>query len=401
MQQVRAVWAKAEPWRAAVLWGVGATLIYWVCAGRYASSDTPDMAYFDQLAKAFLEGRVHLGTPEQIHDLTKFEGNWYVPFLPLPALMMLPFVAVLGVAGFNTVMFAVVVGGLNVALGHVLLRSLDRRGVTSLTASSRHWLTLLWGFSTVHWYAAQQGTVWFVSQVCTVLFVMLAVIFAVRRRPWLAGVALAIALLARPTVVLAAPALLLLVSDERRIRDLARTAWRIAVPLVIAIVCIAGYNQLRFDRPTEFGYRTENVDVKNLAPRLYEHGQFNPIYVPENLWAAFAAGPEWNSQKDEFTPNPWGMSIVLTTPAVLLAGRAGRRREARALWLGVGLVSIPIFLYYNTGWWQFGFRFALDVWPMLLGLVAIGVGTRVRWGWRLAIVAGVLVNFWGMTWFGG
>ena len=51
---------------------------------------TPDSAYFDHLADAFLHGHVYLLDPPTTKDLTHFNGKWYVPFLPLPALLILP-----------------------------------------------------------------------------------------------------------------------------------------------------------------------------------------------------------------------------------------------------------------------------------------------------------------------
>jgi hypothetical protein len=69
------------------------------------------------------------------------------------------------------------------------------------------------------------------------------------------------------------------------------------------------------------------------------------------------------------------------------------------LWAAVALTALPLMTYYNTGWYQFGYRLALEVMPMLWILMAIGAGERPHVGWRLAIVAGVAVNWWGLAWF--
>lgn len=391
---------RSVPYRPALLWGVLAGIVYWVCAVRYASGSSSMMAYFDRLAEAFLDGRTYLDRPAVRHDLTLWAGKWYVPFLPLPAVLMLPFIAVLGVSGFNTVVFAVVVGGCNVALGHVLLVAMNRRGLTSLSRSATHWLTGMWAFSTVLWYMSLQGTVWFMGQTTATMFALLALIAAVRRNLVWSGVWLGIAMFGRPTLLLMVPAVLLLATDERQWRRMARPAARLLAPLAVSLALIAAYNHARFDSFTEFGYATQNVD-DSLRWDLRDYGQFDTHFVGHNLWAAFAAGPTWDPEANTPRPDPFGMSIFLTTPAVALAGRARRRPGTRPLWLSVGLVSLPLAFYYNTGWYQFGFRFALDVWPMLLALVAIGAGSRVSRGWQALIVLGVLVNYWGMTWFGG
>jgi hypothetical protein len=55
------------------------------------------------------------------------------------------------------------------------------------------------------------------------------------------------------------------------------------------------------------------------------------------------------------------MSLFLTTPALVYIFGA-RRRSAQVLgaWLALILLLIPLVTYYNTGWWQFGYRFSLD-----------------------------------------
>jgi hypothetical protein len=68
-------------------------------------------------------------------------------------------------------------------------------------------------------------------------------------------------------------------------------------------------------------------------------------------------------------------------------------------WLALGLLLIPLVSYYNTGWWQFGYRFSLDFMTPVLVLLAIGAGERVGWPLRLLILVGIGVNAWGAWWF--
>ena len=81
--------------------------------------------HFVYLAESFLRGRidlVHVPTPP--YDLTPFGGRWYVSFPPLPALLMLPLVALRGLA-VSDVAFGVLLGALDVSLFLVVLRRLD------------------------------------------------------------------------------------------------------------------------------------------------------------------------------------------------------------------------------------------------------------------------------------
>jgi len=75
--------------------------------GRTAS---PKEAYFDHLADALLHGQTFLVNPPSTYDLTLYQGRWYVPFLPLPAILLMPWVAVSGVSQVNNVAFGAFVG---------------------------------------------------------------------------------------------------------------------------------------------------------------------------------------------------------------------------------------------------------------------------------------------------
>lgn len=412
--------------RWAVGWGILAGLVDWLCAVRYGTSASSDVTYFDVLARSFLDGHLSLPTPASKLDLTVRRGQYFVPFPPLPALLMLPFVAVLGVDGFNSVVFACVVGGLTTASVHLLLRAVRARGLAHVTDATIHWLTGAWAFGSVAWYMSMQGSVWFLGQTTAALFASLALLAAVRRRPWWSAALLGIAMIGRPTLVLMLPALVLLVADSRTRSEWVRPLWRMLVPVLVVMIGFAGYNQARFGSVTEFGYARQRV-AQQVSMRLKQQGQFDLSFVPENTWAALVAGPHWNSETDSFEPDPWGMSILITTPAVLLALRARRRLATVALWSGIGLVAVPLLTYYNTGWWQFGYRFALDLMPMLWVVMLIGaadsgrsrsaigsdpfagdganpVGALPSVGlgrvWQVLIVIGVFVNYWGMTWFG-
>lgn len=393
---------------ALLIFGVAFTL-YWGTAWFFNATATPSVAYFDHLADAFLHGRLDLVAPPDTHDLTHHAGRWYVPFPPLPALLLLPWVAVTGVASVQTVLFAALLGGSNVALLYLLLVALSDRGWSQLATADHLWLTLLFGCGSVHWYMATLGSVWFVGQLCTVTFVILALWLAVRgRSPWLAGAALALALLARPNVIFTWVLVVgigLTISQQEQGRSPSPLVWRWAVasaiPLGLAVAGLLLYNQARFGAPLDFGYLTENVADK-LAPDLQRYGQFHWHYLRKNLWAMGLAGPLWNAERNTWEPDPEGMSLLLTTPALIYLGRAWCREAwVIASWVAVALLLMPLLLYYNTGWWQFGYRFSLDFMPPVLMLLAVAAGKAVSVRMRFLILLGGVVNLYGVVWWHG
>jgi len=394
-------------WRASAVFFV-VLLAYGGTAVLTGPTRTIHPSYFDHLAGAFLKGQLHLADPPGHSDLTLHDGRWYVPFPPLAAVLMLPWVAAFGVEGTNTVAFSILWGAINVTLVWLILDALTRCRWIQLSSRGRCWLVLLFALGCVHWQVATEGSVWFLSQTCTVLFVALGVWAAVKTRsPWLPAIALAIALWGRPNVIFTWPLLVGIIAqrlhdraghvDRRR---LLAWAWRSAVPLGVSIAGLAAYNYARFDNPFDFGYAKQNVSAEVRGDLA--RGQFHPYHVPRNLHTLLFGGPRWNTDEILPVPDDRGMGVLLTTPALFYLVRVWRRRRepfVGGAWLATGLLLIPILLYYNTGWRQFGYRFSLDFMIPLIVLLAVAAGRRVTWPMRSLILLGVLINAWGVVWW--
>ncbi|WP_129627353.1 hypothetical protein [Candidatus Oscillochloris fontis] len=392
--------------RLAVLIGILTFGIYMSSALLLYRVTSPPDAHFDRLAESFLHGRLFLINPPATVDLTFYHGHWYVPFPPLPALLLLPFVAVFGVAGVNTVIFGAVMGAINVVIAFLLLEALAQQCWTQLSLADNLWLTLLFGLGSVHWYVSTLGSVWFLAQICTTTFLLAAIWLAIStRKAYLAGLALALAMLGRPHVALMLPLLMAIELQHRgwgAWSDWRKwLGWGIATiaPMGLAVLFLLSYNYARFDNPLDFGYLTQNVNP-SLTADLQTYGQFHSFYIPHNLWVMLLAGPVWDAERRMIVPSLEGMSILFTTPALIMLAWA---RQPRTLvvgaWVAVGLLLIPLMSYYNTGWWQFGYRFSLDLLPSALVLLALAAKTRVGWPMRVLILLGVVSNAWGTWWF--
>ena len=106
-------------------------------------------------------------------------------------------------------------------------------------------------------------------------------------------------------------------------------------------------------------------------------------------------------------PDKLGMSILLTSPAYLLAIpvllTAWRRRIVAGAALAVLAIAIADLAHFSQGWVQFGYRFSNDFAPFAMILVALGIAwaRRRRATSILAtalIAVSVLVNAWGVYW---
>jgi hypothetical protein len=314
-----------------------------------------------------------------------------------------------GVENIDAVLFVALFASFNVVLVFLLLTSLARHRLTQLSMVDNLWLTLLFAFGCVHWCVASCGSVWYAAQICTVTFVALAAWLCVERSsPWLVGAALGLAMAARPHVALTWPLLLGITatylnpqSDRTAWRSLIGWAIKSAVPIVGVVIALLLYNLVRFGDPFDFGYLTMNVgDV--LGPDLKRYGQFDLYFLPKNFWAMWLALPAWSEQRQFWKPDVWGMSLLLTTPALIYLPRAFKMSWlAVGAWTSFGLLMIPLLLYFSTGYGQFGYRYSLDFMIPVMILLAIAAGVRVSWPMRILILAGVLINFAGTAWWLG
>jgi hypothetical protein len=392
----------------------------YVAAARFVfgHAQSPPLAYFDHLAAAFLRGELFLASPPAGYDLTNYAGRWYVPFPPLPALLMLPFVAVLGIEGFNTAVFSAGMGALNVVLVYALVRGLHVRGWSVLGRGGAVWLSALFGFGCVHWLLAVTGTVWFVSQICTVTFVLLAALLAVGiERTWLAalgaGVALALAMLARPHIAVAWPMLIGILLQRIAHNDhgfarihlpmIMRLVGISAAPMFVALGGLLLYNYARFNDYFDFGYLTQNV-APTLLKDLRTYGQFHPHFWARNAWAMLAASIYFNPHGGMPYISPYGLGLLFVTPALVYLVRAVRVLRAQFVRLGAWvalLVTLVVLLsYYNTGAAQFGYRFSLDVMPEVMVLLTCSLPT-ISWLLRVLILLSIAINAYGVQWFVG
>jgi len=380
--------------------------LYSGLASWVGRTKSPTMAYYPALAEAFLDGRLDLGNPEPRRDLTPYGGVWYLAFPPLPALIMMPEAWVRGSEGVNSVRYSVVFGAAAAAFVFLLLDALSRRGWTHLSLTDNLWLTGLFAFGSVALYMSLAGTVWLTSQVVAVAFIAAAAWLSVEAAsPFMAGTALALALLARSNLVLLWPFLLGLAVQRLRADGRAgpgpAMAWAAGslLPALLAGTLLLGYNQARFDDPLDFGYATMNVSP-DLSEGFQRYGQFDLAFLPRNLkWMLFGL-PLWNEECGRWAPNPWGMSLLLTMPVVAFVYRAAPRTPWRiGAWAAIGLTLPVLLLYHNTGYYQFGYRFSLDFLVPIIALLAAAGRDSLSPLFRALIATGIAINFVGMAWF--
>jgi hypothetical protein len=420
-----------------------------IAFGIYLATQT-DRFYdhFVWQASAFLEGQAAIRYP--VEATAGNVGNAFfqdvlpvassdavprglIPFPPLPALILVPFVAAWGLSTDDQTIFTVL-AAINVAVCWWLLGRLRIQPVARLAT------VIFFAFGTVFWYTAQLATTWYQAHIVAVGLAMLAVglalgadptaqddepgaegelgpdddpartlaapaghLLAIDRRQFVIGLLFGLAATARLTILLAAPFFVLVGSGG----SWWRRSWSAGLGAAIPVAVLLAYNVSVtghvFHPAYDHLYRLE----ARAYTALHYHPEWaaeDPRYLAQNLGIMFLSTPEIlperlrdtlgtideplctepGAQRGLFDPDcplalprDIGMSILLTSPAFLLMipalRRYGRSRLVTGAALAVLLVVLIDLMHFSQGWVQFGYRFSNDAVPFALPLVALGL----------------------------
>ncbi len=434
--------------RAPVPWTHRATLpalIYVLAAGVYCAvlgprllEPSPDNHYA-HLADGFLHGRLALeGRPPGTNDWACFDTElrgpcppgrfvfpeapperyrWYVSFPPFPGLVILPAVALFSVHLADRLFWALI-AGLGPTLLFITLRRLreedeDSQG-SPRTLRDDLALTALFAFGSVFFFVAVQGTVWFAAHVVATSLLCLYLHFGIgARRPVLAGLALGLCFLTRPTTALLALMMGLEILRVCRVQTgsgddpaagesppidwprALRTGALFSAPILVCGAFAMWMNYARFDDPFEFGHTFLQIGWRG---RIEKWGLFNYHYVARNL-AVFTSSLPWlSAEAPHVTISRHGLALWFTTPALLLLLSPARWSPLlKALTLAVIPVAVLNLMYQNSGWVQFGYRFALDYMPLLFVMLALGGRRFGKVFYALGVFALVVNTFGAVT----
>jgi hypothetical protein len=343
------------------------------------------------LAERLVHGRLDSPSFAGTVDSVVIDGRTYLAVGPLQVVPYLPFVPIPGLQGLARYVVALVPGLLSAWLALPLARAYGASG------SVAYWIAGFTAFGTLLFYVSVFGDFYYLAHAEAFLaLTVLLLEWAGRRRPLVIGLAFAFAFLARPTTILAALpfAVALLLDRPRR----PWTVVAFAFPIAAGFAIYAGYNWARFGSPFEAGYALSHITEPTLIARR-ALGVFSPAQIPENIRLALFQGFTLRPRPPFLIPDPHGLSMLLVSPGLLIALRAGFRRPlARLLWIATGLVAIPIFLFYGGGYVQYGFRYSLDFTPFLIALMALGTTARFGRPERAVIAVSIASVTLGILW---
>jgi hypothetical protein len=354
-----------------------------------ASSWGPDHMMI--LAAGMWSGHSDLSSLTTINDIVTIGDRHYQAMSLLPTIPYLPLVPFEVLWPFSRWIVSGVIGILASWLALPLARRYGPGGAAS------YWLAAFGAFGTLLFTLTIEGNFYYLAHLEAVLLTFLALIeWHDRRRPWVIGLLIGLAALARPTLILAAvPFGLALLAESK---DRVKVSLAFAVPLLAAVAVTGWWDWVRFGSPTETGYSIAWLTLPLQA--LRDQGLFSTTHVPTNLALFLGGGYSIRDAFPWLVPSNQGQSILLTMPALLIAvGASLRERLNLVLWGAVIVTAVPVFLYYGGGGANtYGYRYAMDFVPFLVALVAIAL--RDRFGNLEKALIGLSVAFvcYGYVW---
>lgn len=348
-----------------------ALVLYHSLAGGTLLQSSPYNSYALQ-AENWLAGRNNIANGENYTwlELAIYQGRYYQSFPPVPAVLMLPFVAAAG--EWSAIPGNLIAMGLALLCAGGVYACCMRGGMQPVTCA---FFTLFVSMgSNVFWMSTSDG-VWFLAQVCALGFTFWGLFFAQggnTMQDAAASLCMALAVGCRPFYALLLACWLGWQFYQRR--SLKRILPAL-LPAVVMAACMMAYNFARFGSVTEFGH--------NYLPEFVraENGQFSLTYLVPNLLQLLrpvtldAQGQlhfEIYNGFLFFAANPLFLLAMVRGLLLRLPGHQAEVQVSVPLpsagWFVAAmclLMTCLTCMHRTLGGWQFGARYMVDLFPWL------------------------------------
>ncbi len=364
-------------------------------------------SHFTDLAYSLIHGKLALFQPVSYsswQDAAYFKGDYYVYFGPVPALLLIPLVVIWGQATSQQIL-VLIAGIINFFLA---LKIGMKLGLKLLSAV---WVATAFIFGSVYLFLTLVNISAYLVQVVGFTFILLAVWMALANKSWLLiGFSVALAGLTRLSLYFSLPFFLLEIFQVKSI-DKIKKLFLFAIPVILSLGFYGTYNYLRFGSFFDTGY-TYNTTWPPGVKEAVEYGLFSVSHIPGNLYFLLFKSPEavrisevsYVLRPPFLKASEWGMGIFYTSPIFLYIFASDLKKKLTLSSL-IGTISglIPSLTYAGVGVWQFGYRYALDVYPFLLVLLCLvlvkkGVSslTKIAIVYSIAFNLYLLGSMWGI-----
>jgi hypothetical protein len=347
-----------------------------------------DLDYTLEIASAFLRGDLGLREkpPEWLNEMIPYGHRYYSAF-PLGAVISMMPVALLQKASvirnFPARILGALIAGACVYFFFQLAKAFgpDYSNLKPKPLARRILLALFPVFATWTWCNLGMGGAWQIALGLALLGATAALYFTlVRPSPFLAGAFFALAAGNRTELFITAPFYLYLFwrRSSENIAGQSRTvrvkqALGVNTPMVIDFLTLpvalalltAVYNFVRFRSIFDFGYF--HIPEVRDEP-WYEHGLFSFHSIPWNMNKMLFQGFRDDPNFPFLSFDPFGCSILLSSPFLFLLFRSGGRYKV-ICWMAIGVLTFILWCHGNPGGWQFSYRYAMILLPWMFLLL--------------------------------
>lgn len=360
--------------------------------------ERPGEQQFVDLADAFLHGKLYfLQDLGNWGDTSKFLGHYYWPLGPFPAVILMPFVALFGI-GMEQGYLSFFLNLLNFFLLYRIARQVLKNDTLALL------LAFGYIFSTTYLYVALKPWSWYYAQVVVTSCVLLALHEFFHRKRWfLIGIFMGLAVITRVNLFLGLIFFLLALYDEslhhKNTKQTVTNLLSLLIPVVVTGLILLFYNFFRFGNVLEFGYNFQLLYNEPAANR--EYGLWSLVHFPANIYYFLLKGPDAVFLPDTkiltypfLKPDIWGMSILFSSPILLwVLSAPWKEKMVKYATITSLVILFSLLGYYGIGVRQYGYRYALDLYPFLFVILAYAVKTKLYFLFVVILFVSFLFNY--------
>jgi len=336
-----------------------------------------------QFAQSLMHGKLDLPPSTDVGDMAIFNGKTYLPYPPLPSIILIPFVVLFGPSHVNTVAIATIMACICLYLVYNIFSKLK------VEKEYIPWLIAGIFFGTGFWYAL------FTSHhhnsfahITSFLFQLLIINEILsKRRWWLIGLFIGCAFLTRQFTIFYiffVVGYMLYLHKMERQKIQIRHFLQFSFSVGFFVVLYMAYNYSRFGNAFDTGYK-HIVFLGILRDRVQQFGVFNSRYFFYNLYCTLIKGFNIQFQGNTYLTikdmDPWGTSLFCASPFLIASFKARWPKLLKiAAWTTILIILIGQLFYHNNGYEQINTsRFTLDFLPLLIILTSLGISRIPLW----------------------
>ena len=348
-----------------------------------------------QFAQSLLNGNLNLPATADRGDLSFFNGKLYLPYPPLPGIILVPFVALFG-SHVNTVAIAT---GMSCICLYLLYNILCK---LKIDKEYFPWIIAAVFFGTGFWYALfTSHHVYAFAHITAFLLQLLAINEILgRRRWWLVGIFIGCAFLTRQfTILYVLFALGYMFYLHKTTKD--KISWKTIASFIgtigLFVALYFAYNYLRYGNALDSGYK-HIVFIGILKERVEQYGIFNFRYVLFNLYCTLIKGFNIQFEGKGYLNikdmDLWGTSLLCASPFLIASFKANWPKILKiSAWTTISIILVGQLFYHNNGFEQVNTsRFTLDFLPLLVVLMALGMAKLPVWLMKGMISYAIVLN---------